>query len=65
MKVPYLALDRQWKDIRSEALPLIDEVLSTGKYLDHDIVGSLESQLSKMKELIQQMGSRTDYFGKQ
>lgn len=46
MKVPYLALDRQWKDIRIEALPLIDEVLSTGKYLDHDIVWSLESQLS-------------------
>ena len=47
MKVPYLALDRQWNDIRSEALPLIDEVLSTGKYLDHDIVESLESQLSQ------------------
>jgi len=31
----------------------------------YKVHNSLESQLSKMKELIQQMGSRADYFGKQ
>ena len=31
----------------------------------YKVHNNLESQLSKMKELIQQMGSRADYFGKQ
>ena len=46
MKVPYLSLNQQWSDIRKEALLLIDEVLSTGKYLEHDIVSSLEVDLA-------------------
>ena len=44
MKVPYLSLNQQWTDIRKEALLLIDEVLTTGKYIEHEIVESLEVQ---------------------
>lgn len=46
MKVPYIALGAQWSDIRDEALPLIDEVLSTGMYLEHELVGTLEENLA-------------------
>lgn len=46
MKVPYLSLNQQWVDIRKEALPLIDEVLSTGKYIEHEIVELLEMELA-------------------
>ena len=46
MKVSYLSLSNQWIDIRKEALELIDEVLSTGKYLDHEIVQSVEIELA-------------------
>jgi dTDP-4-amino-4,6-dideoxygalactose transaminase len=46
MKVPYIALGAQWSDIRDEALPLIDEVLSTGMYLEHDLVSTLEENLA-------------------
>jgi dTDP-4-amino-4,6-dideoxygalactose transaminase len=46
IKVPYIDLASQWNDIRLEALPLIDEVLSTGKYLEHEIVETLESDLA-------------------
>jgi dTDP-4-amino-4,6-dideoxygalactose transaminase len=46
MKVPYLSLNQQWGDIREEALLLIDEVLSTGKYIEHEIVGLLEIELA-------------------
>lgn len=47
MKVPYLSLNQQWTDIRKEALLLIDEVLTTGKYIEHEIVESLEVQLGQ------------------
>lgn len=47
MKVPYLSLDSQWREIRIEALELIDSVLSTGKYLEHELVDSLEVVLAK------------------
>ena len=46
MNVPYVALGSQWTDIRDEAMPLIDEVLSTGMYLEHELVGSLEENLA-------------------
>ncbi len=46
MNVPYLSLNKQWSDIRSEALLLIDEVLSSGKYIEHEIVGLLELELA-------------------
>jgi dTDP-4-amino-4,6-dideoxygalactose transaminase len=46
MKVPYLSLNQQWSDIREEALLLIDEVLSTGKYIEHEIVSLLEKELA-------------------
>jgi dTDP-4-amino-4,6-dideoxygalactose transaminase len=46
MKVPYLSLNQQWNDIRKEALLLIDEVLSTGKYIEHEIVETLEIELA-------------------
>jgi dTDP-4-amino-4,6-dideoxygalactose transaminase len=55
MKVPYIALGAQWSDIRDEALPLIDEVLSTGMYLEHELVGALEENLATelgVKEVI-------------
>ena len=47
MKVPYLSLNQQWSDIRKEALLLIDEVLTTGKYIEHEIVESLEVELAQ------------------
>ena len=47
MKVPYLSLNQQWSDIRKEALLLIDEVLTTGKYIEHEIVESLEVELAR------------------
>lgn len=47
MKVPYLSLDNQWSDIREEALPLIDKVLSSGKYVEHEIVETLEDELAR------------------
>ena len=46
MNVPYVALGSQWTDIRDEAMPLIDEVLSTGMYLEHELVGLLEENLA-------------------
>lgn len=46
MKVPYVALGNQWADIRNEVIPLIDEVLSTGMYLEHELVKILESDLA-------------------
>jgi len=47
MRVPYLSLNQQWSDIRKEALLLIDEVLTTGKYIEHEIVESLEVELAR------------------
>ena len=46
MKVPYVDLASQWSDVRDEVLPLIDEVLSTGKYLEHEFVEQLEIDLA-------------------
>ena len=46
MNVPYLSLNNQWSDIRKEALLLIDEVLSSGKYIEHEIVELLEVELA-------------------
>ena len=46
MKVPYIDLASQWSDIRDEVLPLIDEVLSSGKYLEHEVVEQLEIDLA-------------------
>lgn len=46
MQVPYIALGNQWSDIRNEAMPLIDEVLSSGMYLEHELVRTLESNLA-------------------
>jgi dTDP-4-amino-4,6-dideoxygalactose transaminase len=46
MKVPYVALGSQWTDIRDEAMPLIDQVLSSGMYLEHELVGLLEESLA-------------------
>jgi len=46
MKVKYIDLSRQWDEIRPEALNLIDQVLSSGKYLDHPIIEELELNLS-------------------
>lgn len=46
MKVPYIALGDQWSDIRNEAMSLIDEVLSSGMYLEHELVRTLESNLA-------------------
>ena len=47
MKVPYIDLASQWSDVRDEVLPLIDEVLSTGKYLEHEFVEQLEIDLAE------------------
>jgi dTDP-4-amino-4,6-dideoxygalactose transaminase len=47
IRVPYLSLDTQWLEIRTEALELIDSVLTTGKYLEHEIVELVEFELAE------------------
>lgn len=46
-EVKYVDLGAQWRDIRDQALPRIDSILSSGKYLDHELVDSLESRLAR------------------
>jgi len=46
--VPYVDLGSLWLDIRDKALPLIDEILTSGKYLEHGVVTELESKLSSI-----------------
>jgi len=48
MKVPYVDLGAQWRDIREVVLARIDEVLSSGMYLEHHLVEKLEDQLATM-----------------
>lgn len=48
MFVPYVDLGAQWKDIREEALDCIDEILSTGKYLEHEFVEMLENEIAEI-----------------
>lgn len=53
--ISFTNLDQQWTEIREEALPLIDKVLSSGKYLEHEIINELEESLAKFigcKEVI-------------
>ena len=47
ISIPYTNLDKQWSEIRHEALPLIDEILASGKYLDHELVTDLEANLAR------------------
>lgn len=46
IRVPYVDLGAQWSSIREEALKKFDDILSTGKYLEHEIVGQLEQDLA-------------------
>jgi dTDP-4-amino-4,6-dideoxygalactose transaminase len=46
MQVRYVDLAAQWTDIRSRALPEIDKVLSSGMYLEHEVVSTLEERLA-------------------
>ena len=46
MQVKYVDLGAQWEDIKQRALPEIDRVLSTGMYLEHDVVSRLEGRLA-------------------
>jgi len=46
LKVPYVDLGAQWRDIREVVLARIDEVLSSGMYLEHPLIQTLESQLA-------------------
>jgi|688.fasta_scaffold326041_2 dTDP-4-amino-4,6-dideoxygalactose transaminase len=43
--VSYQALDLQWKSIRQEALVEIDKILSSGKYLEHEIVDEVQKEI--------------------
>lgn len=43
--IPYIDLGKQWSDIRSIALTEIDKVLSSGKYLEHEVIERLEHRL--------------------
>ncbi len=45
MKVPYVDLGAQWSDIRERAIPAIDQVLSSGLYLEHPTVASFEARV--------------------
>jgi dTDP-4-amino-4,6-dideoxygalactose transaminase len=46
MEVKYVDLGAQWLGIRDRALPAIEEVLSSGMYLEHPIVADLESRMA-------------------
>lgn len=45
-QISFTNLDKQWIDIRDLALPLIDKILSSGNYLNHDLVSELEQRLA-------------------
>ena len=51
MKVKYVDLGAQWGDIRERALHSIDEVLSSGMYLEHDIIAKFEQELSEFLQV--------------
>lgn len=46
-KVPYVDLGSQWISIREEAIQRFDEVLSSGRYLEHEVVQELEENLAQ------------------
>jgi len=46
-RVPFVDLGAQWTLIREEALQKFDEILSTGKYLEHEVVLELEQNLAQ------------------
>lgn len=48
MKVPYVDLGAQWREIRSDALEAIDEILCSGKYLEHEVVEHFEETVAEM-----------------
>jgi len=45
--IRYTNLDDQWNDIRDESLKLIDKILSTGKYIEHELIVELEQLLAE------------------
>jgi dTDP-4-amino-4,6-dideoxygalactose transaminase len=47
MKVPYTDLGAQWNDIRERAMPAIDQVLSSGLYLEHPTVATFEARVAQ------------------
>jgi len=47
MRVPYVDLGAQWRDIRSEVLSKVDDVLESGSYLDHGIINQVEARLAE------------------
>lgn len=47
LRVPYVDLGSQWSSIREVALNRFDEILSTGKYLEHEVVLELEEELAR------------------
>lgn len=47
VRVPYVDLGAQWSSIREEALKGFDVILSTGKYLEHEVVQVLEAELAR------------------
>jgi dTDP-4-amino-4,6-dideoxygalactose transaminase len=46
MEVKYVDLGAQWLGMRNRALPAIEEVLSSGMYLEHPVVEDLESRMA-------------------
>jgi dTDP-4-amino-4,6-dideoxygalactose transaminase len=46
-KIPYVNLKNQWKEERSELLPIIDRVLSSGKYVGGEEVAIFEDNVAK------------------
>lgn len=47
-KIPYFAIDRQYKSIKDEILNAYDEVLSSGKVMSDDKTAKLEETIAKM-----------------
>ena len=60
--VKYVDLAAQWKEIRERALLEIDSVLSTGRYLDHDVIDLVEKSLAKLLNVkyVTSLNSGTD-----
>lgn len=51
MNVKYIDLGAQWLEIRERAIPEIDRILSSGNYLEHEVVGQLESELANFLQV--------------
>ncbi len=48
IEIPYVNLSAQWKEDRSELLPIIDNLLASGKYIGGDEVNKFEKNIADL-----------------